>query len=278
MHKNIFKISTVAFLGLMTFGYAQDYSGKVGINTETPNATLEIKAFSTNGSKKEGLLIPRLGRQAIKSMGTAEKSLLVYVNGLTGTKDGTVSDVDSEGFYYFNGTKWVKLGNATSSTATAGISGATNGLAKSGNNVKLGGALVEATTINQAATHNFTISGGNNQPSTVRFITDSHQQHNKAVYVGIDKNLRKFAGSDAPTYKDDDYMIILTNNQIHGKLQLPSASANTGRIIYLINGTTQGLNFASATADTIPFNFSTLNVKSSCGFISDGTTWYPLGR
>ena len=36
------KITLFALLGT-TLGFSQDYSGRVGINTETPNATLEVK-------------------------------------------------------------------------------------------------------------------------------------------------------------------------------------------------------------------------------------------
>lgn len=88
---------------------------------------MDIKAKTTDGSKLEGILIPRLSRQAAQRMGDAvqklETSTLIYINDATnGTKATSTIDVDQVGYYYFNDTKWVRLATATGNVRyTAGV-------------------------------------------------------------------------------------------------------------------------------------------------------------
>lgn len=42
---------TLIFVGILSIGYAYAQEGRVGINTEIPNATLDVKAKTNNGSK-----------------------------------------------------------------------------------------------------------------------------------------------------------------------------------------------------------------------------------
>ncbi|MCK0203639.1 hypothetical protein MWN41_11505 [Ornithobacterium rhinotracheale] len=95
------------------------------------------------------------------------------------------------------------------------------------------------------------------------------------------KSLRNYDGSDVPDYNENDYMIVLTNEDVNGNLQLPSAKANPGRIIYLINGTISPLGFSATgtgVEDTYPFNFGTIATRSGVPFVSTGKTWYVIGR
>ena len=73
---------------------------------------MDIKAKTTDGSKLEGILIPRLSRLAAQRMGDAvqkpETSTLIYIHDATNGTKATV-DVDQVGYYYFNDTKWVRL-------------------------------------------------------------------------------------------------------------------------------------------------------------------------
>ena len=123
------KIVTSLALLVGVVGYAQstDYTSKVGINNDQPKATLDIKAKTTDGSKLEGILIPRLSRLAAQRMGDAvqkpETSTLIYIHDATnGTKATSTVDVDQVGYYYFNDTKWVRLATATGNVRyTAGV-------------------------------------------------------------------------------------------------------------------------------------------------------------
>ena len=110
--------SLALFVGVVGYAQSTDYTSKVGINNDQPKATLDIKAKTTDGSKLEGILIPRLSRLAAQRMGDAiqkpETSTLIYINDATnGTKATSTIDVDQVGYYYFNDTKWVRLATAT---------------------------------------------------------------------------------------------------------------------------------------------------------------------
>ena len=106
--------SLALLVGVAGYTQSTDYTSKVGINNDQPQATLDIKAKTTDGSKLEGILIPRLSRQAAQRMGDAvqkpETSTLIYIHDATnGTKATSTVDVDQVGYYYFNDTKWVRL-------------------------------------------------------------------------------------------------------------------------------------------------------------------------
>lgn len=90
--------------------------GQVGINTTTPNATIDITAKNATGitTNPEGLLVPRVDRQKAQSMTGVSTSTLVYINSVaTGSQTGTAINMDTIGYYYYNGTVWTKLISAS---------------------------------------------------------------------------------------------------------------------------------------------------------------------
>lgn len=99
---------TVLLLGMLATGLAnaQDYSGKVGVNTETPNATLDVTAKIADGSKIEGLKTPQLTGDALKAMtamlGEDNDGLVVFVTTPVSTPDASTSVVTLPGHYRFN--------------------------------------------------------------------------------------------------------------------------------------------------------------------------------
>ena len=102
---------------LATTGLAFAQSGKVGINTNSPEATLDIKPSTANAAvsanTNEGVLIPRVSRARLNSIAPSnlKESTLVYVNDLTGAVATVTSNVTSKGFYYYStaDSKWVKM-------------------------------------------------------------------------------------------------------------------------------------------------------------------------
>ncbi|WP_336703296.1 hypothetical protein [Chryseobacterium indologenes] len=96
---------------------------QVGINTTSPAATLDITAKNATGTSTsvDGVLITRLDRQRAQSMTGVPASTLIYVNSVaTGSQTGTAVNIDTEGYYYYDGSAWVKLHNPTNS-ATGNI-------------------------------------------------------------------------------------------------------------------------------------------------------------
>lgn len=114
------KIYTVLAIAVTGFAFAQS-TAKIGVNTSTPSATLDIQPTATNAATSattvEGVLVPRVSRLRAANMGTAvPESTLVYINSIAdGSLAGTTVNVNETGFYYFKGGVWTKVGGAVSS-------------------------------------------------------------------------------------------------------------------------------------------------------------------
>lgn len=110
------KKNLLLFIISLTFNsYAQ-----VGIGTTSPKGALDIT--STN----DGLLIPRISLSAtnIATVNTPTTSELVYNTNTSAAGPNQVTP----GFYYWNGSLWVRLANSTSNDwALTGNSGTTAG-------------------------------------------------------------------------------------------------------------------------------------------------------
>lgn len=119
MKKNIILLGALA-VSSMAFS-------QVGIDTDIPKATLDIKASPTNTTKIDGLRAPRVTGDQLKTNDskytTDQDAAIVYV---TAAVSGTVSDkttnVTSVGYYYFDKTqgtagRWMKIANPTAVTA-----------------------------------------------------------------------------------------------------------------------------------------------------------------
>ena len=89
-------------------------NAQVGINTETPNATLDIEAATTEVTSMDGLIAPRITGDQLqnKTYTSQQKGAIVYV---TQSVTNHVSDkpqtfsVTNDGYYYFDGTKWIGM-------------------------------------------------------------------------------------------------------------------------------------------------------------------------
>ncbi|MDR6370538.1 hypothetical protein J2795_002250 [Chryseobacterium bernardetii] len=107
--KNLYSLITVFTATAIT--YAQ-----VGINTVTPQATLDV-AGNTSTTMKDGILPPRVSKQQLASKdagtyGSAQAGALVYITDTTAPSGTTpslsqVADISNNGYYYFTGSAWV---------------------------------------------------------------------------------------------------------------------------------------------------------------------------
>lgn len=104
MRKKLLIISTI-IISILSFA-------QVGVNIASPATTLDVTAKNETGTSTnvDGILIPRVDRQRAQSMTGVQTSTLIYVNSIaTGTTTGTTVNVDAVGYYFFNGTRWIKL-------------------------------------------------------------------------------------------------------------------------------------------------------------------------
>ncbi|WP_042720188.1 hypothetical protein [Flavobacterium sp. B17] len=126
--KNIITLA-VLFISLII-------QAQVGINNTSPKATLDITPKTTDGSKPEGLLIPQLDGNSLKTAayGTAQKGVIVYAKSVASPTDAKTVNITAEGYYYFDGSVWQKMTGASAGDTTndAWINDTTNGLVKLG--------------------------------------------------------------------------------------------------------------------------------------------------
>ena len=120
MKKNTTKIFIAAiFLTISGTAYAQE--GRVGINTSTPAATLDVEASPSDTTRTDGFIAPRLKGSELKAKDalytTAQDGAIVYVTeAVSGVTDKT-TNVTSIGYYYFDktqgtaGGRWMKIAN-----------------------------------------------------------------------------------------------------------------------------------------------------------------------
>ncbi|WP_313029632.1 hypothetical protein [Soonwooa sp.] len=116
MKSNILLISSIV---ISTFTFAQE--GRVGINTTSPAATLDVIASPTITTRIDGFIAPRLTGEHLKAKDAlytnAQDAAIVYVTeALTATTDKT-ANVTKIGYYYFDKTKstngqWIRIINS----------------------------------------------------------------------------------------------------------------------------------------------------------------------
>ncbi len=116
--------TTLSILALSGIAKAQN----VGIGTATPNASAKLEITDAN----RGVLIPRIALSATNvaaPVTTPATSLLVYNTATAGITPTNVTP----GFYYWNGTAWVRLLNTESTDWKVGTTtGTTNALTATG--------------------------------------------------------------------------------------------------------------------------------------------------
>ncbi len=109
------KIILLSALGFSAVAFSQ-----VGINTSSPQATLDVTVKTTGPILPEGLIAPRLTGDEIKSRdalyNSPQKGAIVYATAPVGTASTKTTNITAEGYYYFDGSVWTKFGSGTGST------------------------------------------------------------------------------------------------------------------------------------------------------------------
>lgn len=237
---------------------------QVGINNKEPKTTLDITAKrnangSINGNDQlVGLQAPRLNRAEltanVANYSTDQSGALIYITDISGgnAAAGTQREyITAIGYYYFDAVanKWQKIANSTSGNSYT----ASNGIAMSSNNVKLGGSLTEPTTISGAtAANKFAVTGTG--VDAINFDSNTLSIDATNDRVGI--------GTNAPSEKLD----VSGNGKLSGKLMVGTTWTGGGSLSVKNNTSTD--NIASFVGSDNTFKA----ILSNNGNLGVGTT------
>ena len=110
------KKSTLAIVSLFLGVMAHSQTGNVGINTSTPQTTLDVVGQPSDATKLDGLTAPRLTGDQLKAKTytSAQIGTLVYATAGATSPSGQVVNVTSPGYYYFDGNVWISTGGGNS--------------------------------------------------------------------------------------------------------------------------------------------------------------------
>lgn len=105
--KNLILLVTLFFIA--TLSYAQE--GRVGINTTTPAATLDVFASVSDLTKTDGFIAPRITGNELKAKdalyATLQTGVIVYATAAAVPTTSKTINVTKPGYFYFDGTVWV---------------------------------------------------------------------------------------------------------------------------------------------------------------------------
>ncbi|WP_144282952.1 hypothetical protein [Chryseobacterium echinoideorum] len=104
-------------IALSTFTSSLIFS-QVGINTENPHATLDVKSSPSDLTKTDGIIAPKVTGNELKAKDGLYTSQLqgtvIYATSAANPTSIKTVNVTQEGYYYFDGSRWMKFSTGSS--------------------------------------------------------------------------------------------------------------------------------------------------------------------
>ncbi|CAA7392196.1 FISUMP domain-containing protein [Chryseobacterium fistulae] len=256
--------------------------GQVGVNTDTPKATLDVRAKNMDGSTAEGILVPRLTGNTLFSAiasntyGMDQNGAMVYV---TETPDPSnqvnqTLHVDAVGYYYFNAdqNEWVKMGGGNNFYNADGSLQGPRQVTMDGNNLGFtGGRMgVGTSTPDPSAILDLTsTTDGFLPPRMTKVQMDAifHPAHGLVIYcTDCFGNKGCIMVNDSTNPLVPEWGSLCSSNTPNGDvLALDCSSATT-------SGTLFAGSMVSGVNTTIPYSGGNGGAYNAGSFISTGVT------
>ncbi|CAI8713433.1 hypothetical protein [Chryseobacterium sp. IT-36CA2] len=252
------------------FAYSQ-----VGINNNDPKATLDIEAKTTDGSKPEGLLAPRLTGDQIRlgnaSYTSAQTGIIIYAISPDSTPAGKTVNIIAPGYYYFDGAIWQKViaGNSADSTDDAWVNDITNTMVKLGTQSDGSTARIVGTDV--VIKDQGSVGIGTISPATNAVLELSSS--NKGF---LPPRMALTGDTDTTTIPSPSAGMIVYNTStsstlnkgityydgISWKQLVPANVANSSAVVDLQTSITTGNSSSGSMAGSVQLNFGTITAPS----------------
>ncbi|SIT03023.1 hypothetical protein SAMN05421786_104159 [Chryseobacterium ureilyticum] len=247
------------YLSLGLLALSASAFGQVGVGTTTPAATLHVAGKPTTASSADGIIPPIISRtnlMAKTGYAASQKGAILYVDDISGTAPvaGSPTEfVNGIGYYYFDGGKWIKLGNPVNVYNTDGsltsnriVTQGANTLAF--NSTAVNGFSVDGTTLS--------VDGANNR------VGLGTAAPTNALHVTAATNPVKLEGLQADATASN---IVMADAA--GVLKTIPKTSLASTNIYNTDGSLSANRTVTQGANTLAFTSTATN-----GFSVDGTT------
>lgn len=160
---------------------------QVGVNNTDPKATMDITAKTTDGSKPEGLIVPRLTGDQIRlgntSYTSAQTGTIIYSTSGDSAPSGKTINITAPGYYYFDGSVWQKVitGSTGDITNDAWVNDNGNTMVKIG--TQSDGTTARATGTDMVVKDNGYVGIGTTSPAFPLTVATGSGQYTVAAAI-----------------------------------------------------------------------------------------------
>ncbi|WP_336959653.1 hypothetical protein [Chryseobacterium contaminans] len=177
--------------------FSSSVFAQVGINTPSPKSTMDISVIRNaagdivNNSQWIGLQAPRLTRGELtaitSSYTTDQNGALIYItDSSSGNNIGQRVNIDSVGYYYFNGSLWQKIKDTSADISLY----TNNGTLAANRTITENGNTLTFTGTAEGANKFINTSGTSSQQKSPLQIVDGGQGEGKVLLSDTNGNVR----------------------------------------------------------------------------------------